>query len=140
MRTPQEAAAALPDQAVPEDAEIRDANGAAHGGMPPPPPRPPRGEPDLAGGGEEEEEPEEENTGQWSPAPLDPEQVQGQDIIPEEEDARLLELLRAQVGGPPRRLIWHLNTPLSVSKLPVCLCMHPACRPPLLSHRTCSDE
>ena len=91
----------MPTQATPEDraAEMReDANGAPHGGMPPPPPRQPReaaAEPDL----DEEEEPEEENTGQWSPQPLDPEQVQGQDIIPEEEDARLLELLRAQVGA-----------------------------------------
>ena len=50
---------------------------------------------------EDEEEPQEENVGQWSPRALDPEHVQSsEDVIPDEEDARLLELLRAQVGGP----------------------------------------
>ncbi|BDA46670.1 probable cactin [Coccomyxa sp. Obi] len=46
---------------------------------------------------EEYEEPEEENVGQWSPRPLEPEHVVGQDVIPEEEDARLLDLLRKKV-------------------------------------------
>ena len=46
---------------------------------------------------EEWEPPEEENVGQWSPPRLDPRAATGQDIITEEEDARLLELLRAQV-------------------------------------------
>ena len=46
---------------------------------------------------EDWEPPEEENVGQWSPPRLDPRAATGQDIIPEEEDARLLELLRAQV-------------------------------------------
>ncbi len=62
---------------------------------------------EVAGGGnetEEEEEPEEENVGQWSPRPLDAEHVVGQDVIPEEEDARLLELLRAQVSLPGKAL------------------------------------
>jgi len=36
-------------------------------------------------------------TGQWSPKPLDAEHVAGQEVIPEEEDMRLLELQRAQV-------------------------------------------
>ncbi|EIE19628.1 hypothetical protein COCSUDRAFT_67727 [Coccomyxa subellipsoidea C-169] len=46
---------------------------------------------------DEYEEPEEENVGQWSPRPLEPEHVVGQDVIPEEEDARLLDLLRKKV-------------------------------------------
>lgn len=46
---------------------------------------------------EEYEEPEEENVGQWSPRPLEPEHVVGQDVIPEEEDTRLLDLLRKKV-------------------------------------------
>ncbi len=48
---------------------------------------------------DEYEEPEEENVGQWSPRPLEPEHVVGQDVIPEEEDARLLDLLRKKVGA-----------------------------------------
>ena len=40
---------------------------------------------------------EEENTGQWSPAPLPTAMVAGQDVISEEDDLRLLELLRQQV-------------------------------------------
>lgn len=47
---------------------------------------------------DEYEEPEEENVGQWSPRALEPEHVVGQDVIPEEEDARLLDLLRKKVG------------------------------------------
>lgn len=46
---------------------------------------------------------EEENTGQWSPAPLDPEAIpSGADVVHEDDDSRLLELMRAQVGtaGP----------------------------------------
>lgn len=70
--------------------------------MPPPPARAARATfPDQAAADmelDDDEEPEEENTGQWSPRPLDPEHVAGQDVIPEEEDARLLELLRAQVS------------------------------------------
>ena len=67
------------------------------GAMPPPAPRgrAAEEEPDQD---EETEEEQEENTGQWSPRALEPEHVPlGQDVIPEEEDARLLELLRAQV-------------------------------------------
>ncbi len=37
------------------------------------------------------------NAGQWSPRPLDAEHVAGQEVIPEEDDMRLLELLRAQI-------------------------------------------
>ncbi len=37
-----------------------------------------------------------------SPQPLAPEAVAGQDVVPEVEDTRLLELLRAQVGTPLR--------------------------------------
>lgn len=40
---------------------------------------------------------EEENTGQWSPRPLAAAVVAGQDVVGEEDDRRLLELLRAQV-------------------------------------------
>ena len=67
------------------------------GAMPPPAPRgrAAEEEPDQD---EEPEEEQEENTGQWSPRALEPVHVPlGQDVIPEEEDARLLELLRAQV-------------------------------------------
>lgn len=35
--------------------------------------------------------------GEYSPRPLPPEQLVGQNVVPEEEDARMLELLRAQV-------------------------------------------
>lgn len=53
------------------------------------------------------EEPEEENVGQWSPRPLEPEHVVGLDVIPEEEDARLLDLLRKKVRCPETcSLIW----------------------------------
>ncbi|KAK9806113.1 hypothetical protein WJX72_002023 [[Myrmecia] bisecta] len=45
----------------------------------------------------ESEEEEEDNTGQWSPRPLDPEHVIGQDVIPEDDDRALLDLMRAQV-------------------------------------------
>ena len=47
---------------------------------------------------EEEEEEEEENVGQWSPAPLDAQHVGGQDVVHEDDDQRLLDLLRKQVG------------------------------------------
>lgn len=40
---------------------------------------------------------EEENTGQWSPRPLPAAVVAGQDVVAEDDDRRLLELLRAQV-------------------------------------------
>lgn len=40
----------------------------------------------------------EENVGQWSPPPVDPALVGvGQDVVHEDDDARMLELLRAQV-------------------------------------------
>jgi hypothetical protein len=38
--------------------------------------------------------------GSFSPVPLVPTAYAGQDVLPEEEDLRLLELTRAQVGGP----------------------------------------
>ena len=40
---------------------------------------------------------EEENTGQWSPRPLPAAVVAGQDVVGEDDDRRLLDLLRAQV-------------------------------------------
>ena len=40
---------------------------------------------------------EEENTGQWSPRPVPAAVVAGQDVVAEDDDRRLLELLRAQV-------------------------------------------
>ena len=40
---------------------------------------------------------EEENTGQWSPRPLAAAVVAGQDVVAEDDDRRLLDLLRAQV-------------------------------------------
>ena len=46
---------------------------------------------------EESEEEEEENVGQWSPEPLDPRLVGTQDVIHEDDDLRMLTLLRAQV-------------------------------------------
>lgn len=46
---------------------------------------------------EEEDEEEEEAVGDWSPVGLPPEQVAGQDVVPEEEDRQLLQLLREQV-------------------------------------------
>ena len=45
----------------------------------------------------ESEEEEEENVGQWSPEPLDPKLVGNQDVIHEDDDMRMLALLRAQV-------------------------------------------
>ena len=40
----------------------------------------------------------EENVGQWSPPPLDMAMVTtGQDVVHEDDDTRLLDLLRAQV-------------------------------------------
>lgn len=46
---------------------------------------------------EEEEEEEEENTGQWSPVPLDAQHIGNQDVVHEDEDQRLIDLLRKQV-------------------------------------------
>lgn len=46
---------------------------------------------------EESEEEEEENVGQWSPEPLDARLVGTQDVIHEDDDLRMLTLLRAQV-------------------------------------------
>ncbi|DBA94110.1 hypothetical protein WJX77_004695 [Trebouxia sp. C0004] len=46
---------------------------------------------------EEEEEEEEENVGQWSPAPLDAQHIGNQDVVHEDDDQRLLDLLRKQV-------------------------------------------
>ena len=47
---------------------------------------------------EEEEEEEEENVGQWSPAPLDAQHSGNQDVVHEDDDQRLLDLLRKQVS------------------------------------------
>ena len=47
---------------------------------------------------EEEEEEEEENIGQWSPAPLDAHHIGNQDVVHEDDDQRLLDLLRKQVS------------------------------------------
>ena len=46
---------------------------------------------------DEEEEEEEENTGQWSPVPLDAQHIGNQDVVHEDEDQRLIDLLRKQV-------------------------------------------
>ena len=46
---------------------------------------------------EESEEGEEENVGQWSPEPLDARHVGSQDVIHEDDDMRMLALLRSQV-------------------------------------------
>lgn len=49
---------------------------------------------------EEGGSPREENVGQWSPAPLDPEAIPpGADVVHEDDDTRLLELMRAQVSN-----------------------------------------
>ena len=40
----------------------------------------------------------ESNIGQYSPEPLLPSQIYGQDVVSEQEDRRMLDLLRAQVG------------------------------------------
>ena len=42
-------------------------------------------------------EDEDANLGQWSPAPLEPEEYAGRDVEPEEDDLRTLNLLRTQV-------------------------------------------
>ena len=42
-------------------------------------------------------EDEPANLGQWSPAPLEPEEYAGRDVEPEEDDLRTLNLLRTQV-------------------------------------------
>lgn len=47
---------------------------------------------------EEEEEEEEENVGQWSPVPLDAQHIGNQDVVHEDEDQRLIDLLRKQVS------------------------------------------
>lgn len=47
---------------------------------------------------EEGGSPREENVGQWSPAPVDPGTIPpGADVVHEDDDTRLLELMRAQV-------------------------------------------
>ncbi|KAL3159310.1 hypothetical protein ABBQ32_011264 [Trebouxia sp. C0010 RCD-2024] len=46
---------------------------------------------------EEDEEEEEENVGQWSPVPLDAQHIGNQDVVHEDEDQRLIDLLRKQV-------------------------------------------
>lgn len=52
----------------------------------------------ASGSGSDSEE--EENTGQWSPAALDPALVTtGQDVVHEDDDARSLDLMRAHVRG-----------------------------------------
>ena len=48
---------------------------------------------------EEEEEEEEENVGQWSPVPLDAQHIGNQDVVHEDDDQRLLDLLRKQVSA-----------------------------------------
>lgn len=53
---------------------------------------------------EEEEEEEEENVGQWSPVPLDAHHIGNQDVVHEDDDQRLLDLLRKQVS------LMHRNT------------------------------
>ena len=40
---------------------------------------------------------DESNIGQYSPEPLLPSQIYGQDVVSEQEDRRMLDLLRAQV-------------------------------------------
>ena len=50
---------------------------------------------------EESEEEEEENVGQWSPEPLDARHVGSQDVIHEDDDMRMLALLRSQVTAQP---------------------------------------
>ena len=42
---------------------------------------------------------DESNIGQYSPEPLLPGQIYGQDVVSEQEDRRMLDLLRAQVGS-----------------------------------------
>ena len=46
---------------------------------------------------EVEEEEEEENVGQWSPVPLDAQHIGTQDVVHEDDDQRLIDLLRKQV-------------------------------------------
>lgn len=46
---------------------------------------------------EEDEEEEEENVGQWSPVPLDAQHIGNQDVVHEDDDQRLIDLLRKQV-------------------------------------------
>ena len=47
---------------------------------------------------EEDEEDEEENVGQWSPVPLDAQHIGNQDVVHEDDDQRLIDLLRKQVS------------------------------------------
>ena len=46
---------------------------------------------------EEDEEDEDENVGQWSPMPLDAQHIGNQDVVHEDDDQRLIDLLRKQV-------------------------------------------
>ena len=57
---------------------------------------------------EEEEEEEEENVGQWSPVPLDGQHIGTQDVVHEDEDQRLIDLLRKQVNMVPHPCLWML--------------------------------
>ena len=59
---------------------------------------------------EEDEEEEEENVGQWSPAPLDAQHVGSQDVVHEDDDQRLLDLLRKQVGVCGKMPVIAVNT------------------------------
>ena len=72
---------------------------------------------------------EEENTGQWSPAPLPTAMVVGQDVVSEEDDLRLLELLRQQVkwrGGlcMSSVVIWRLHRSRVLASGPVSTVVH----------------
>ena len=62
-----------------------------------PSPLPAPSQPAPAAREESEDEGHESNIGQWSPEPLDQAQIGGRDVIPEEDDLRMLNLLRAQV-------------------------------------------
>lgn len=47
--------------------------------------------------------------GQWSPPPLEPADYEGEDVVPEEIDARDLHLLRAEVRHHPFIMLLALN-------------------------------
>lgn len=59
-------------------------------------PRPVQVAPDIE---ENLEEAELENSGQWSPLPLEPEDYAGESPIPEEEDTQAVAAIREQVAS-----------------------------------------
>lgn len=70
---------------------------------------------------DEGESEEEENTGQWSPVPINSAHVGvSDDVVFEDDDARMLALLRAQVSPQP------VTPQIVVPHMP---CDHPAATP-----------